>query len=54
MLVAWFKANKRAVTAANAYDFTKLAEAYNGSQQAKHYYDALIAEAYTAAKQKFG
>ena len=54
MLVAWFKANKRAVTAANAYDFTKLAEAYNGSQQAKHYYDALIAEAYITAKKKFG
>lgn len=53
MLVAWFKDNPKAVQAANALDFTKLAENYNGSQQAKHYYDALIAEAYVIAQQKF-
>ena len=54
LVVAWFKSNKSAVSAANSLNFTKLAELYNGKQQAKHYYDALLAEAYKEAEQKYG
>jgi hypothetical protein len=52
MLVQWFKDSSKAMKAANVTptpDFVKLAEAYNGSSQADHHYDALIAEAYDKA-----
>ena len=53
MVVAWFKANPKAIVAANNLDFTALAEEYNGSKQALSFYDALIAEAYVLAKEKY-
>jgi len=54
MVIEWFSRSPRARKAANNLDFTKLAEAYNGKQQAKHYYDALLAEAYKTAEEKYG
>ena len=54
MVVAWFKATPMAAAAANALNFTRLAELYNGPRQAEHYYDALIAEAYVMSLQAHG
>jgi hypothetical protein len=52
MLKQWFAESSKARKAANVTpvpDFVKLAEAYNGSGQAKHHYDSLIAEAFDKA-----
>jgi len=49
LVVLWFKDTPAAQAAANSLDFTTLAVKYNGSLQAKHYYDIRIAESYKAA-----
>lgn len=49
LVVLWFKETPAAQAAANSLDFTTLAVKYNGSLQARHYYDIRIAESYKAA-----
>ena len=49
LLVQWFKDRPAAKKAANDLNFTRLAELYNGSEQAKHHYDAMLQDAYQSA-----
>lgn len=49
IMAQWFSTNKKAKEAANNLDFTKLAEAYNGPEQAKQHYDSLLLHAYQEA-----